>query len=1070
MDLPVRVELFGGLRLRCGEREVTRFRTRKSAALLAYLAFHRGRRHPREALLEVLWPEADFESARHNLRQALYSLRRQLEPPGTPRCLVLPADNSWVGLSASAVTTDVADFELAVESARRSSEPADQATLFQRALALYHAELLPGFYEDWTVPERWRLTELHYQATRSLTLLCEEAGELELAVQHAMRAVAADPLREEACGNLMRLLAAAGEPSEAIRQYRRLESALRQELSAVPSPFTRQLALQIERECGERPGREAARAGGLGDIPVARRPVPRTSRVASEAAGPPAPSVPPWALQLHLTRFVGRSVEILRLLELLAPAQAGQRTPDRLVTVTGLGGTGKTRLALEAAARLLPDYGGAVTYVPLEHLGSPALLVDAVHEALRLPRASGADPLEAVVQALSSGPWLLVLDNFEQLLPAGAAHVQAILLRAPALKCVVTSRERLQVAGEQEVALDPLPVPAGPGTPEQLLDCESVELLVDRAQAARPDFQITTKNAAAVAELCRRLEGIPLALELAAARAQVLTPTQMLSHLSQRFDFLITRRQDIEERHRTMRAAMDWSHHLLSPELRVFLARLSVFRGGWTLEAATAVTGDVPDSGPAALLQVSDRMARLRECSLLLAEEDDACMRFRMLETVREHAAELLDAGNAAATRGRHAAYYLALAERAEPELKGFEQREWFSRLDREHENLRVALDSCVESGDAGSALRLGAALWWFWFVRGHIAEARKRLTDVLALPAAGHDYATRARVLRAAGRLSATQGEHDAARALQDESLSIERRLGDRAGLASALYAAALVPYYQHDHLAARTLYEQALRLWRELDNQPGIADALYSLGLLAHDQAEYDDARRLYLESLALRRALGDRGALSETLQALGAVAMRQGDFIAARTLYEESLEIAREAGDATNIAGAVGSVGRIAGLQGDYETAGRLCRESLALYREIGHRRGAGWALYLLGTLALRHEDWAAARAALRESLVIRAALAELGGVATSLEALAAVSAREGGPAGERAALLFGAAETLRGQTRLPLPPDERPAWEALLAQLRESMGDAAFDRALQAGRGLPWEQAASLASIG
>jgi predicted ATPase/DNA-binding SARP family transcriptional activator len=415
---------------------------------------------------------------------------------------------------------------------------------------------------------------------------------------------------------------------------------------------------------------------------------------------PPLKAEPsyPSTLPLQLTRFFGRDWELARLQRMFLKEGA------RLVTVTGPGGTGKTRLALELARHLIEPLRGAVWFVPLAELSDPQLIAGAVLDAMRVDRVSSLEPTEQLIAALSRQPVFLILDNFEQL-TAGAAIIQTLLERAATLKCVVASRQRLSIEGECEFPLLPLPIPDRADAPERLILNESVRLFVDRAQAVKPDFQVTKANAADVAELCKRLEGIPLAIELATARVQVLTPAQMIARFDERFDLLLNRKRGVASRHRSLRAALDWSYELLTPELQRFFAELSVFRGGWTLEAAEEVCQQ-----PHAL----DYLTGLRECSLIATEEDEFGMRFRMLETLREYASGRLDPDRRAMLGQRHAEFYLALAERAEPELRGPKQAEWLKQLSIEYDNLQSVLDWSKASCNIQIGLQVGCDIWRF--------------------------------------------------------------------------------------------------------------------------------------------------------------------------------------------------------------------------------------------------------------------------------------------------------------------------------------------------------------------
>ncbi len=795
MDARCRIELLGGLRATQGDRTITRFRTQKTGALLAYLAYHRNRSHPRELLIEILWPEADLASGRNNLSLALSSLRRQFEPPGVPAGAILTTDRANVALNPALVTTDAAEFEALVNAAGSEDGP-ERLQALAEAAALYRGPLLPGYYEEWIEPERARLAEAYLAALRALARHHAQARDFPRALDYARRAVAADPLREEAHRSVMRLLAAAGQLSAALAQYRELEAVLRRELDRGPSERTRQLAREIEEAAGKGAPVRRQPAGAattrLGALEASQRsgsdgaPVPGAPVTPSPCPAALVPSTAPrdatatrgaWTLPLQLTRFFGRETELERLADLLHPGRQGSsgaevqgprgaegqedprrqgskgareqgRTgpeppcapvpllprslaaPDetRLVTLTGPGGTGKTRLAVEAARRLLNRFSGAVWFVPLADVSDARLLPEAIGDALRLPRSPGTDPFDLATEILARQPSLLVMDNLEQVIEEAAPFLQRLIERVPTLTCLVTSRQRLDLSAESEYSVTPLPTPRGIDTPERLVEFDSVRLFVDRAQAVRPDFQVTNQNAPAVAELCDRLEGIPLAIELAAARAQVLSPAQMVQQLSplrrptswvpregqgegsRRFDVLVSRRRDAVERHRTLRATLDWSYRLLSPDLQRMFARLSVFQGGWSLAAAEAVCDE-----PAAL----DRLEELRACSLVLAGEDGTAregqVRFRMLDTLSEYAAGQLSPPDLADARRRHLGYFLLLAEEAEPQLHGPRQGEWLDRLETERANFRAAPDCRLASASlllSGASGRF-AATWW---------------------------------------------------------------------------------------------------------------------------------------------------------------------------------------------------------------------------------------------------------------------------------------------------------------------------------------------------------------------
>jgi predicted ATPase/class 3 adenylate cyclase len=583
-------------------------------------------------------------------------------------------------------------------------------------------------------------------------------------------------------------------------------------------------------------------------------------------AFPPLNAAPAHSahLPLQFTRFFGRTAEIARIIELL------QSPETRLLILTGAGGTGKSRLAIQTAERLAESFQGEIWFIPLADLSDPGLIAGEIVDALGIPRSGQVEPLEQAVSALAKQPSLLILDNFEHLIgvesrdviPAkagtrveskdGAQVVQALLERVPSLTMLVTSRQRLNLPGEREFAVPPLPTPNGPNSPERLSMFESVQLFVDRAQASKPDFRVTNSNAAAIAELCDRLEGMPLAIELAAARALVMTPAQMLQESAKRFDFLVGRKRGVVERHRTLRAAVDWSYRLLAPEMQRFFARLSVFRGGWTVEAAEAVCEE-----PLAL----DLLALLRECSLVLTEETEQGMRFRMLETMREYAQErLVEAAEVEVCNKRHTDYFLSLAEQAEPELKGADQAEWLARLETEHDNLRAALAWCRDADDGGeSGLRLAGALWQFWLVRGHWSEGREWLAFALGHLGAHERTKARAKALNCAGELARSQADYAPARSACEESLAISRELGDRHGVANSLHTLGNLARNQGNYAQARSFYEESMAIRRELGDRLYIAASLESLANVAFLQERRERATRLLGAVDALRESIG-------------------------------------------------------------------------------------------------------------------------------------------------------------------------------------------------------------------
>ncbi|HEY3414908.1 MAG TPA: tetratricopeptide repeat protein [Armatimonadota bacterium] len=1026
------IKLFGWLRATRGNCVVSRFPTRKCASLLAALAYNIDRPHSREVLTEMLWPDADPQAARNRFRVALSSLRALLEPDGVPAGTVLIADRSAVGLSAAEVTTDVREFEATLAAAGAASG-AEREAWFARAEAFYTADLLTGHYDEWIVPERERLALARLEALCGLAIVRQELGDIDGAIDACQRAVAADGLREDAHQRLMSLYLAKGDTTSALRQYRDLRRKTRRGIGQPPSPAARALAESIRARLRDK-SPPPAQAGA---------PDPMT-RIPHQ---PPAGAPP--RLPSSLTSFFGRDGETARLVALLSGGET------RLVTLSGSGGSGKTRLAVEVARLLEPAYADAVWFVPLAERFDARLIIDAIFDAMRLRRLPGTDPKEQVISALASRPSLMVLDNFEHLVPDGVAVVRDLLERAPTLRCLVTSQVRLQLSGEREIPLAPLAIPILEAPPDRLLDCPSVLLFVDRAQAVLPGFEVNERNARAVSEICRRLEGIPLAIELAAAWAHTLTPTQMIARLSSRFDLLVARDRDVFDRHRALRTTVDWSYELLPVPLRRFFTRLSVFHNGWTLDAAEYVCQE-PDT--------LDHIAALKERSFLVAEEQCAEMAFSMLATLHDYAAQHLPDAESAVLARRHAEYYLDLSLQAEPALRGDRMEEWLERLECAHGNIFAALAySLGPTGNPEVAARLAAALAMFWEHRGRLREGRHFLTRALAQVV---EPSVRLRALNAASRLAVVQGDAIVGADHGAEALWIARDLGDEREQALALRNLAYVDFIRADYTHSIALQELSLALFRKIDDKWGMAASMDDLGSVVTRTGDYERARALMEEALALYREIGHREGQGSALYGLGVVERDLLDYTSAREYLTQTLAVAEELKDVQCIALAATALGSVAALSGDAREGGERISQGITLFRELGDSRGLFVALYHLGATVERRTDPEAAVATLREGLQ----LANKGGdpryTLYSLDALGLVAADMGQL--ERAARLLGKGEAYRVDLGYPWPPYILDDRERTLSGVRAALPPEALDRQWREGASMSLEDAIRYAS--
>jgi predicted ATPase/DNA-binding SARP family transcriptional activator len=952
-----RIELLGWLRARHADQTISQFRTRKTGALLAYLVFYGHRAHSRDELIEMLWPGSEPESGRNRLRMALTSLRRQLEPPGVPAGAVIVADRVTVQLQPRAVTTDVFQFEHAIAAAAAPNRTARISDLLQ-AVEQYRGELLPGFFEDWIVPERQRLTEIYVGALCQLARCFAGEGDLARALDYARRTVAADPLWEAAQRELIQLLANLGQREAALQQYHQFRRMLAEQSQAAPEDATRELISRIEQGAhvpdsrslsdmlpaspspSGSPHQQASPAGYLHDQNGRG-----TGGAGSQTAQARSPdhddtSLRASYLPLPPNRFFGREREIRELTERLSNHR------ERLLTLAGPGGSGKTRLCLETACRLRNAYGGAIWFVPLVDITSPELIVNSIHAVLRLSSSAHSSPLDQVIELLSRQPSLLILDNLEHLIEEAASVIRVLLERVPSLACLVTSRQLLSLAGEQSFPVSPLPLPStiqrrsayrsGPGGERakraepheltRLCDCASVQLFVDRAQAVRPDFQVTPANAAAVAAVCARLEGMPLALELAAARIAVLTPLQMVSRFEKQLDLLVVQQRQVDPRHRSLRATLDWSCRLLRPEVQQFFCRLSVFRGGWTLEAAEAV---LQEPEMLALLE------QLRQHSLIYSVERGSAMRYRWLEAVREFASEQLPTEERADIASRHRDYFLELAERAQPELDRPDAGSWLEQLEDELPNFRVALDTCVEAGDVEHELRFGFALKSFWEIRNHLQEGRERLGRALARDAAMTPV--RARALAAAARLALVQGDYGAARQLYESNLAAWRELGDRWREAVALQRVGQAVHFQGEQAAAHAYFLESLVLLREINRAPD-AGLLFDLGNTSRILGDYARSREYCEECIQISRS-SETNYWAFPKLCLGNVAIAERKFPEARPAFDESLRKFDSLGFGWGIAQALRCHAVLASVEGEEERAARLLGGVERLWEELG-----------------------------------------------------------------------------------------------------------------------------------
>ncbi|MGH7599772.1 MAG: protein kinase domain-containing protein, partial [bacterium] len=822
--------------------------------------------------------------------------------------------------------------------------------------------------------------------------------------------------------------------------------------------------------------RALQRTGSL-VTPVMKTPSPRLGNL-------PVPSTP----------LLGREQELEALTQLLL------RDEVRLITLTGPGGTGKTRLGLQVAANLNEAFTDGTFFVSLAANTDAKLVLSTIAQTFGIFENPVRSVAEGIIAYLREKHLLLLLDNFEQVVEATPV-VAELLAACPKLKILVTSRSVLHLMGEHEFSVPPLatPNPKHGFTFTALTQYAAIKLFVQRAAAVKPDFVLNQENASAVAEICFRLDGLPLAIELAAARLKLFTPQTMLARLGSRFELLKGGARDMPARHHTLQQAIAWSYDLLGAAEKALFRRLAVFSGGCSLEAVEAICRPNKDLNCSAM----DGIATLIDKSLLRQDQSaDDEPRFVMLETIREYALESLRASEDwAATKRAHADFFLTLALQAEPELTGPKQKVWLTKLEREHDNFRAVFKWVEETGEADHGLRLGGALWRFWLVRGHMLEGRERLTALLALPGSTQRTRERAKVLNGAATIIHELGDYPAAHLLLLESLEIWRELGDKKAEAAALNNLSWIAVMRCEFDTARTLSAESLLLHRELGDKRGIALALNNLGWAANLQGDFTTGRSLHESGLSLRREIGDERGIAFVLTSLGWIegmqgryekatslleeaygrlkalddkqlmaialsyqsnaAIVHGDLKRARTLLEESAPLIKEVGSKWALAFFCYTSGIVAHEQGNSKLAEEHLEESLSLYRALENRWGMAYVLNFRGHVKLEKNDMDCALACYKESLHLSKETGNKLGVANALLGFGRLSHMVGNLI--RAARLFAAAETLHLATGAPIPAFVRARFDRAVTAVRAALGGEIFAAEYEAGKKMAVEQA-------
>ncbi|MEZ4712654.1 MAG: BTAD domain-containing putative transcriptional regulator [Caldilineaceae bacterium] len=1020
------VRLLGAPRVESDNRDLPRFRSQRTVALLGYLATEQ-RAIARDHLSALFWPDEPATTARANLRRELHNLSRIL-----PDCW--ETDHQSVQFIPSNDTDiDLLNF-LDLEEVGKWAEAAE----------LVQGEFLEGVYlddnlefESWLLGqrERWR-----QQAETVLIQLIEQHSQqahYHEALRYASRLLRLTPWNEAVHRQVMLMLAWTGQRAAALKQFEDCRRILAEELTVTPAEETLTLYTHI---------RETDFDGAF------RRQLAAHYPHLTHPNNLPQPT----------SSFIGRSAEVRAV-----RAELGR--PDvRLLTLTGPGGAGKTRLALQVAAAELSDFADGVFFVALAPINDAELVGATIAETLTLSRTASRPILDLLREYLQAKQILLVLDNFEHVL-AAAPIVTELLTAARQLKIMVTSRSLLHLTGEWLYPVPPLalPEPSHPLSPDQVTDYEAVQLFGERAKAVKSNFAITTNNAEAVADICVKLDGLPLAIELTAARIRLLPPSEILTRLSNRLQFVTGGAQDLPSRQQTLRDTIQWSYDLLTQPEQILFQQVAVFAGGFTLDAVEAVSGAVDG------LTVMDDLTSLIDKNLIRQNELRGESRFALLETIREFALEQLTASqDLAEIQRRHAQYFLNLAELGDLKIYTAEQVPWLNRLTVELDNLRTALawsiENCLEI-----ALRLVGALGQFWTVHNHHIEGRDWLDKALKKKEFGaiELRSSRAKALWAGGLLAHFQGDHLTAGSFLTESVDIWQELEDSQGLTMALCYLGVTRLYQAKTAEGMSLLNKSINLSRRNMHTKSLVLALFWHGWGSYRLQDYASALSQLEMCIKLAEDSGEVGPMAAAISVLGRMAFQQSRFQAASVYFEQSLFVFQEHRQYQGIAIVRELQGELAYVQCDYETAQMACEMSLEMSRTSGNSLGVAKRLLLLGQITLHLNVMGQASDYFKESIGLFLKLNQYRGLAHCLVGLAGVTVATNQPV--KAARLYGAAEALleRAENRsevgfgdefAPVKAMARAAYERNVATLRQALGHDAFSAAWNNGRNLSLEE--------
>lgn len=1014
----------GDLQILRDGKPVRSLRSRKAQAMIVYLACT-SKSHPREVLADLFWGESSQVRAMSNLRDVIHVLRTHLEP-------FLEITRYSVALNLeSEVWIDVAELDAALSPIRERGDTitAETAKKIEMALRLYQKDFLEGFYlrnapgfQEWQVVERERLRLAALDGCISLVQHQLDEGNYRKGIHYARLALDLEPLMEVGHQQLMRLLALSGRSSEALVQFETCHQVLEEELGVEPSEETKDLYASLLK--GEKlPGTPARRSK--------------------------------HNLPLPLSKLIGRDEELAQIARKLGE-------PDgRLLTLIGVGGIGKTRLGLHASAAAVDQYPDGVWLVELAAFNEEELLPDeiaAIFGVSAQEARSGIGVTDILIDFLKNKTLLLVLDNCEHLIEACAIFADSLLTGCPNVKILATSREALGIYQENIFSVSPLSLPPEKSPLEELAHYPAIQLFLERATNAQPGFHFSEDNSVVLTDICWQLEGIPLAIELAAARVRVISLDQIARRLQDRFQLLTGGPRTALPRHQTLQATMDWSYGLLPQLERALLRQLSVFSGGWTLRAAEEVAGnkDIPKQ------EVLDLICNLVDKSLVLVEDRGTKVRYRMLETVRQYGLCMLsEEGELEEARQRHADHFVLLAEKADEGLRDARQVEAIEVLDSEHDNLRGALRWATNSSKKNLALRLVGALGWYWFMRGHWKESWRWFHQADNLESSC-DPSIRAKAIYRAGGLQIIRGNLIGTVDLVEEAIDICREFGDEEGLAWSLSLMGQSKTWADKDLDQAMPYlSESVERFKGIDNDWGVAFTLPSIGQVLEFEKEYEQSVSVHEEGISIYERLGDKWNQSYSLYLFGSSALRFGDIHLAEWAYEQSLVKSSSVNDKVMHAHALKGLGQLALQTDDREQMEIINLEALQALQKIGDEYCTSSVLRCLGEVSQRKGDYAKASELLGQSLLIIQKLGLADRTVFLIDRFAALAAASGKK--ERAAKLLGVSSHLDREGGILFSSQYKDERKELTNSLREMLGEREFETLYQKGVSMNLEDA-------